>query len=459
LSLQTPFNDLLAGVNGRLSYVLVSPPCLNFTARTFSTMPFRSKTIRLAIFVSTFIVAAIIIFQLIWLRKVYYFEQKEFDHAIAKAVRGFYEDINDGSVASHNLNQLITSPNEQTFFIRMNRSDISRDSIRFFLQSELEDEDIFTDCYAGIYSAGSRRYDFVAYLPSATAPQRTRINMPLPDKNYNHLTLYFPHRNKYILSKMNFWIISSIILLTVLILLGSSIYYLYRQKFLNEIQKDFVNNFTHEFKTPVAVINLAAEVLTNPSISKRPEKLARYAGIVQFQGNYLQEQIERLLRHAYSESNSLHLKKQRLNIHHLIEEALNNLHTLVSERHAVIEYNLFAADPCISADKGYLLIVLTNLVENALKYSDHPKITISTWRNNSELVLSVKDNGKGIEKKYHSRIFRKFYRVPNGDQTTARGFGLGLPFVKRIVHSHRGRIHVQSSPGAGSDFRIFLPVS
>lgn len=422
-------------------------------------MALRSRTIRLVIFISTFIIAAIIIFQLIWLRKVYYFEQKEFDHGIAKAIRGFYEDINDASVAYHNLNELIVSPNEQTFIIRSKRAAINKDSTSFFLQSELEDEDIFTDCYAGFYNAARKAYDFTIYLPSATAAKKSKIIMPASYEPYNHLTLYFPHRNKYILSKMNFWIISSVILLLVLILLGSSIYYLYRQKFLNEIQKDFVNNFTHEFKTPVSVINLAAEVLTNPATVNRPEKLARYAAIVQYQGNYLQEQIERLLHHAYSESNLLHLKKRKLELHRLIEEALINLQTLIASRQAVVERCFRAEDPYIIADKGYLLIVITNLIENALKYSANPRIVISTQNNTSGILLSVKDNGKGIEKKYRNKIFKKFYRIPNGDQASVRGFGLGLAFVKRIIQAHRGKITVESKPGEGSEFRVSLPVN
>jgi two-component system phosphate regulon sensor histidine kinase PhoR len=420
-------------------------------------MALRSKTIRLAIFISTFVIAAIIIFQLVWLRDVYYHEQKEFDKAIAKTVRGFYEDINEPLAISYNLNELISSPNGQTFYVRFNRSQLNADSTKFYLQSELEDEDIFTDCYAGFFNAARNAYDYIVYLPSATAAKNAKVTMPSFSKSYNHLTLYFPHRNKYILSKMNFWIISSIILLVVLILLGSSIYYLYRQKFLNEIQRDFVNNFTHEFKTPVSVINLAAEVLTHPNISERPEKLSRYASIVQYQGNYLQEQIERLLRHAYSESNLLHLQKRRLNVHEVIDEALNNLHSLIASKNVHIERCFKASDPFIRADKGYLLIVITNLIENALKYSADPKITISTWSTGTDIVLSVKDNGKGIEKRYLNKIFKKFYRVPNGEEVSARGFGLGLAFVKRIVQAHHGKINVKSSVGTGSEFSISLP--
>jgi two-component system, OmpR family, phosphate regulon sensor histidine kinase PhoR len=422
-------------------------------------MALRSKTIRLAIFASTLVIATIIIFQVVWLRDVYYREQKEFDRSIAKAARGFYEDIDETSVVSHNLNELISKLNDQTFLVRLNRDKISEDSTRFFLQSELEDEDIFTDCYTGFYNARRNAYSFVAYLPSATTARNEKIAMPPSEERFNHLTLYFPHRNKYILSKMNFWIISSVILLLVLILLGSSIYYLYRQKFLNEIQKDFVNNFTHEFKTPVSVINLAAEVLTNPGIANRPDKLARYAAIVEYQGHYLQEQIERLLRHAYSESNLLHLQKRKLNVHEVVEEAINNLNTLVASRDVSIHRCFKATDPFIRADKGYLLIVITNLVENALKYSSDPEITVSTWTSGSDLVLSVRDNGKGIEKKYLHKIFKKFYRVPNGEQVSARGFGLGLAFVKRIVQAHHGKINVKSKPGVGSEFSISLPVN
>ena len=171
----------------------------------------------------------------------------------------------------------------------------------------------------------------------------------------------------------------------------------------------------------------------------------------------MQDQIERLLRHAYSESNSLHLQKRRLNVHELSEEAINNLHTLITSGHVVIERCFKAANPFIMADKGYLLIAFTNLIENALKYSKQPKIIISTWSNGKELILSVKDNGKGIEKKYLHKIFKKFYRVPNGEQVSARGFGLGLAFVKRIIQAHHGRISVKSTPGEGSEFSISLP--
>jgi two-component system phosphate regulon sensor histidine kinase PhoR len=258
---------------------------------------------------------------------------------------------------------------------------------------------------------------------------------------------------------MNFWLISSAVLLIVLVLFGGSLYYFYRQKFLNETQKDFVNNFTHEFKTPVAVINLAAEVLENPEISKKPERLSKYAGIVKYQGKYLQNQIERLLRYAYSESNHLHLHKEKVGLQLLIEEAMDNLQPLIEEKQASMEFDLSAQKDILYADHGYLLIVITNLIENALKYSKDPKIIVRTYNENGHIILSVKDNGKGIEKKYINKIFDKFYRVPAGEQMYARGFGLGLAFVKRIVDAHHGKISVESIPEIGSNFMVKLPVA
>ena len=421
-------------------------------------MVLRSQTIRLSIFISTLVIAAIIIFQLIWLNKVYHFEQKDFDHSIARTVRGFYEDVHPEIISVTHLNDLIINPNSQTYFVKI--ADLpNADSTAFYIQSELEDEDIFTDCYIGLYNASKGKYEYQAYLPAATGAQGEKIELPSFSAQYNHLTLYFPHRKQYILGRMNLWIISSVLLLVVLVLFGGSFYYLYRQKFLNEIQKDFVNNFTHEFKTPVSVLSLAADVLENPAIIDKPEKLARYAAIVKYQSSYLHHQIERLLKHAHAESNQLYLSKEKVDVHHLVEESIRHLKPLIDEKKAVIEYDLQAANPTVYGDRGYLLIVIINLIENALKYSVHPRIIVGTFNESDSLLLSVKDNGKGIDRKFYKRIFKKFYRIPKEEQMNTRGFGLGLAFVKRIISAHRGKIGVESIPNVGSSFSIRIPFS
>lgn len=419
----------------------------------------RSQTIRLAIFISTLVIAAIIIFQLIWLNKVYHREQKEFDKGIARALRDFYDDIRQPVDPNYNLNQLVSSVEQRTYVARITAPVLRKDSVLFYMQNELENENIFTDCYAGLYDASQKKYVIKGFLAAPTGSNRQPDRLPAFSASYNYLLLYFPHLRQFILSRLNFWLISSVLLLIVLTLFGASLYYFYRQTFLNELQKDFVNNFTHEFKTPVAIINLAAEVLEQPDISKKTEKLFKYAHIVKYQGNYLQKQIEKLLKQAYSESNHIHLQKEEVSMQQLVKEAITNLQPLIDEKNAGISYEFNAVKDQLWADHGYLVIVITNLIENALKYSKEPKIIIQTYNEDAHVFLSVKDNGRGIAKKHQQKIFKKFYRVPNGEQVMARGFGLGLPFSKRIVQAHRGKVKVESIPKVGSNFIIKLPLS
>ncbi|MGE5518587.1 MAG: sensor histidine kinase [Candidatus Dadabacteria bacterium] len=418
----------------------------------------RSQTIRLGIFISTLVIAAIVIFQLIWLNKLYHFEQKQFDHGISKAIRGLYEDIHQLGDATFKITQLVSSPNSQTYYLKV-KEQVNPDSLLSYLQDELETEDIFTDCYVGIYNSQSKRYIFKGIISAPTDSEKQLDSLPAPGLNSDHVTLYFPHRRQYILSLMNIWLIGSGALLIVLVLFGASLYYFYKQTFLQELQKDFVNNFTHEFKTPVSVLNLAAEVLEKPDIVNKPERLSKYASIVKYQSNYLQGQIERLLRQAFSESHHLHMHITKVCIQKLVKEAINNLQPLIEEKKASVKCEFAEELPEVPADYGYLMIVLTNLIENALKYSNDPKVKITACVEGEFMAISVKDNGKGIEKKYYNKIFNRFYRVPNGEQVSARGFGLGLSFSKKIVDAHHGKIHVESIPDIGSNFIVKLPLT
>jgi two-component system phosphate regulon sensor histidine kinase PhoR len=411
----------------------------------------------LGIFISTLVIAAILTVQLIWLNKIYHKEQKEFDESVIIAIKGVYEDIDIANYNSSHLNELIESPEPHLYLARI-KSTVNKDSLTSYLQNKLEDFEIFTDCYLGIYSAKDQKYIYTTILKSAATRGKNTLTVPLVARNFDHIALYFPNRRQYILGKMDYWIISSVILLIVLILFGAGLYYFYRQKFLNETQKDFIHNFTHEFKTPVSVISLAADVLKNPNITEKPEKLATYAGIVGYQAAYLQSQTEKLLNFAYTESRQLHFTKEKVNIHELVKEAVSNLAPLIQERKAVVNLELDAQDPFLMGNKDYLTIVIINLLDNAVKYSKQPVITIVTNNMDNKMTLSVIDNGIGIEKKQIRKVFKKFFRIRKEDTYASKGFGLGLSFVRKIVTAHGGKIKVESKPGKGSNFTIELPV-
>ncbi len=419
----------------------------------------RSSTIRLGIFISTILIAVILIFQLAWLNKVYKLEQKEFHHSVIKSVRGLYEDLNVSSFNTSHLNSLIENPASGLYLAKIDLP-VNKDSVVEYLQSELEDFDVFTLCRAGLYSSSENRYITTVdiFFKSVKEKENAKKILPTLKRNYDYLALYFPNRNQYILSQMNVWIISTGIMLVVLILFSGGLFYFYRQKFINEIQKDFTNSFTHEFKTPVSVISLAADVLSDEAILNKPAKLATYAGIVKYQANYLQSQIEKLLQFANSDSKRLRLNKEAVNLHNIISEASENLAPLISQKNVQLHFRLDAVNFILNADRNYLLIVIMNLLDNAIKYSKEPHISIVTRNEGRNILFSITDNGVGIDKKEQKKIFQKFYRSREGEVYNTKGFGLGLTFVKMILDAHKGQIEIESIPGLGSTFHVSLPL-
>ncbi len=416
----------------------------------------RAKAIRLSILISTVVIGLIIVIQAFWLRKVYQFEQKDFDQKVVSAIKGLYEDIDLVGDRLHYMNEIVTKPEQHIYIASVERWQ-PVDTISYYIHNELEDFNLFTDCRLTLFDIQKGVF-FEKDIHSTASNNKVLKAVPqhITKLSRSSIILYFPHRESYIISNMIFWIVTSLILLGVLIWLGLSLFYLNRQKSLNELQRDLVSNFSHEFRTPLSVISLAAESMKKNSTAEKKEKVLRYADMVESQSQYLQGQIDRLLRYSFSEKNGLQLNKEKVNINDLIRTAANNLQPLIEQKRAEIKYELNAENPVICADKNYILIVLINLIENALKYSKEPRVIISTANKDHDLEISVSDNGQGIEKKYISDIFKKFFRVSKGDIRISKGFGIGLSFVKKIIDSHHGTINVESVPKIGSNFIISL---
>jgi len=407
---------------------------------------------------ATVLIGLIVVVQLYWLTKVYSFEQKQFNNNVVKSLRAVFEDLSMNDNPSQSLQQLIHNPANDNYIFKADTIPV-QDSLTFYIRKEFSDFDVLTDVKLGAYSSKSRRYLYEDYIPTAASgfsvtPAR---GLPVYEENYDHILLYFPHRSAYILREMNFWIISSLALILALIGLAISLFYFYRQKFLAEVQKDFVNNFTHEFKTPLAVIKIASDVLAQQDINQKPERLTRYAAIIQHQTEHLQNQVEKLLKSATIENKRFPIDKDRVQPARLIEQALNKLQPLIEQKQARVDLKVDNYETNIQADESHLELAIINILENALKYSPSPHIVVETGREESDYFISVKDNGIGIEKKYLKDIFKKFYRVPTGDVHDVKGFGMGLNFVKRIIDGHDGKIRVHSLPGIGTEFRLLIP--
>ena len=273
------------------------------------------------------------------------------------------------------------------------------------------------------------------------------------------LRIYFPHQTGYILGKM--WVMlatSGILIIIIILAFLFAITTIVKQKKLSEIKNDFINNMTHELKTPISTVALACEALADPEVDKSPERMNTFVGMIRDENKRLGILVENVLRSALIDRGELKLKKTELDLHAIVREALKNVQLQVGKREGEVSANLHAHSALIQADKVHITNVVYNLLDNANKYSpEAPKITVTTQNKKEGILLSVQDKGLGISKENQKKIFDKLYRVPTGNIHNVKGFGLGLSYVKNIVEEHGGRITVDSSLGAGSVFHVYIP--
>lgn len=279
--------------------------------------------------------------------------------------------------------------------------------------------------------------------------------------NTNFLTVYFPNRRNYIIRSLGFMAISSFILTLFLIAtFAFTFYVILKQKRLSEMKSDFVNNMTHELKTPISTISLASQMLSDKTIPAENKKLDRITDIITEESKRLGYQVERVLQMAKFDQGDLKLQFKEICIHDIIESVISNFTIQVDSKNGLLIPSLHADNDCVNGDSIHLTNVISNLLDNAVKYTtEKPEIFIETRNNGGILMVLVRDNGIGINKVNQKRIFDKFYRVSTGNVHNVKGFGLGLSYVKKIIDEHHGSIHVESEPGLGSTFSFSLPIN
>ncbi|MCB0685004.1 MAG: HAMP domain-containing histidine kinase [Saprospiraceae bacterium] len=287
-----------------------------------------------------------------------------------------------------------------------------------------------------------------------------RINLFETDNNVpGILYINFPER-KSILFKDVWPTIAGSVIFTAIILFCFiyTIYVILRQKKLSEMRTDFINNMTHEFKTPIATINLAADSIINPMIINQPSKVDRFAGIIKQENNRMLSQVEKVLQMALLDKKDFNLKLSEVNVHEIILQAVEHANLQVEKKGGQVLTELKAIQPNVMADHTHLANIVHNLLDNANKYSpEKPDILVSTDNTSKGIRITIKDKGIGMTKEQQKHIFDKFYRVHTGNLHDVKGFGLGLSYVKAMVGAHKGSIDVQSELGEGSSFILDLP--
>lgn len=278
-------------------------------------------------------------------------------------------------------------------------------------------------------------------------------------RDENRLLLHFPNQQTYLLRTM--WAIlltASFLILIVMAGFYYSILTIIRQKKLSVIKSDFINNMTHELKTPISTISLACEALSDPDIGKRPESVSRYIGMIGDENKRLGMLVEEVLQSAVFDKGDFELKLEEVDIHQLLNNVVDKIGIQVRERRGTMETKLEAKMHLIQADRVHLTNVFYNLIDNANKYSQNqPHITVSSRNEGEGVVIAVTDKGIGISKENQRKIFERLYRVPTGNRHDVKGFGLGLSYVRIVIERHRGHVNVDSDLGKGSRFEVFIP--
>jgi two-component system, OmpR family, phosphate regulon sensor histidine kinase PhoR len=275
----------------------------------------------------------------------------------------------------------------------------------------------------------------------------------------SYLRVYFPNQDRYIIR--NIWMMYATSLLLILVVLGCfyvAVSTIVKQKQLADIKNDFINNMTHEFKTPISTISLATQMLGDEAVTASSSMFKRYLGIIRDENKRLGSQVEKVLQTAQMERGEVRLNLGTVNVHQIIERVLENISPQIELREGIIDIDLQAENPEIQADEVHLTNIIFNLLDNANKYSpEKPIIKITTENTEKGLSIKVSDQGIGMTKESIKQIFEKFYRVPTGNVHDVKGFGLGLSYVKKMVEEHHGRINVVSKLGEGSEFEVVLP--
>jgi len=283
-------------------------------------------------------------------------------------------------------------------------------------------------------------------------------NDPIADPNY--LCVWFPRERQYVLSTMGTMLTTSAILMLLIMLLFSfSINTIYRQKKLSEIKNDFINNMTHELKTPIATISLACEALSDPDMRTGEKAITNYVGMIRDENKRLGVLVENVLRTSIFEQGQMKLKVLQFDIHQVVLQVISNIEIQVKARNGQIVTRFYAKNSVVKGDQLHITNVVYNLIDNAMKYSEgSPMVEIETRDEAGAIAISFKDHGIGISKENQRKIFDKLYRVPTGNIHNVKGFGLGLSYVKGVLEKHGGTVDVESEIKKGSTFTIHIPI-
>jgi len=275
----------------------------------------------------------------------------------------------------------------------------------------------------------------------------------------SELAVFFPERSVYLWKQMSMLVLTNLLFIAVIVAVFTyTVRVMLSQKRFAVRIVDFINNMTHEFKTPISTVALACEAIMRPDVIQQPERIGKYGRMILDENQRMRNQVEKILQMAVIEEGDYELKLSEVDLHQIIRKAIDGISLQIENRKGKLVGNLNASNAMISGDNLHLTNIINNLLDNAIKYSpDAPEIEVSTANATSELVITISDKGMGISEADQKLIFEKYYRVHSGNVHNVKGFGLGLSYVKMMVGAQHGTIRLESSPGAGTKIELRFP--
>jgi two-component system phosphate regulon sensor histidine kinase PhoR len=408
-------------------------------------------TIRWLIVFSALLITAVVVTQIYWVRQALDINHRQFNQNAHVALQDVAEEL-----ARVNGVMQMTNPVEQlsqNYFLVNTNATTQPDLLEHFIKNSFQKHGLITDFEVGIYdcTTDKMRYGMLMSTKNNEKFSATTSDWIKTDKYPYYFGVRFPTQETYLAGTVNGAVWSSLLVLVAVCFFAYALFVILRQRHLSEVQRNFVNNMTHELQTPISTIRIASDVLNSEIILKQPERYKRYVNIVCEEITRLQSQVEMVLTMAKAESNHLKLIKERVDVNDLIASVLVRYEDIV-----VCEFE--AKEHFIDADAFHFRNMMSNLVDNAVKYSQGPpQVHIRTFNKRKNLVIVVEDQGVGIAPEYQKKIFNKFFRVPVGDVHNVKGSGIGLSYVRQIITTHRWHLNLESKIGIGSKFIITIP--
>ena len=419
----------------------------------------KGKTLKYIILLATISVAGILFIQFVFLRKSYNYSEKQFRESAAVALKEVAWQMLQASGNTANFDSIAPVEMYSNSYYLVNvEGVIDYDLLKFHLVEELKKHEIYSDFEFAVFNPASGEMEQPTMITNKLEEKPSTYDFPESNKYISYFGVHFTNRSPYFNSRLSVLYLFTALLVVVVVFFGYTLSVIIRQRQLSEIQKNFINNLTHELKTPISSIALSANVIDDESILQSPGRLFKYTKIIKEQNLRLSKNVEKVLNLASLEKNKIRLNLEQVNVEEFIDENISQFKQSDFGRKAAIRFRTETDEPKIRADKFHFSNLVLNILENAVKYCEkEPEINIVINKNKKHLLLSFADNGIGISKEHREKIFKKFYRVPTGNVHNVKGFGLGLDYVAKIVKAHGWKIKVENNPTGGSIFTLLIP--